>query len=175
MSFEFFAIIALAGLTITAMRIIGERLRVRRVHGPLKPQRITCDVGTLDGESFSPWIHEGYRLPRSEKRMFRVSSSGPEALAVELHTRGFDDALLGIEINGLREGPKPVRLVELSLQIEADGRVLLKAAEKSTGRRLDLRFTHRRSDPLRVTTEDDPRSPEEVAEHEGRDLGALTI
>ncbi len=173
MSIEFFLIIAAAGLTITLGRLLALKWRGLRAKPLGTPQRITCDVGTVDGEVFSAWIREGSRLPRAERRLFRVSSRGPDSLAVELHTRGFDDALLGFAIDGLKDGPKPVRLVEVSLNIEADGRVLLKAAEKSTGRRLPLRFTWRRSDPLRVPTEDDPRTDEEVADDEGKERPPL--
>ncbi len=163
MTWELWAIVLTIGFTVSLFRALGRRARSRAVrHEPVELQVTAVGLGTPQGQTLDLWLPAGTALPVHHRRMLRVPSRA-EMLLVSVHT---DEArvepLANLHIGPLRQGERPVRLVELVIRISDVGKVGFAAREKATGHRIKLHVEREivagrvETEPLRIPTQDAP-------------------
>jgi hypothetical protein len=132
-----------AGLLASLLRVVGGWIAqrpIRRYSGDRL--QTTCAVGIPEGQALNVWIPRGARLPARCKRMVRVSSRTGPNVALSFHTDGSDLApLLDVAIGPIDRSETNVRLIEVLLQVAADGRVRVKASVQTTKTALPVTVT----------------------------------
>jgi hypothetical protein len=155
---EVFAIVAVAGLAISAFRAVATRVGGRTLAEIELEERVTdLPLGVRDGGSLDVWVPANSRVPTKVVRLLRGLPEPGRGLRLSLYAGARDDAFnpktrLVRTWLGPYDDPKTPVLVEVTLSVGRFGQLRVHAIDKKSERKLTITRDERKAAPQTTIT-----------------------